>query len=110
MVLLYEWPVNSEKEKTSELLKEIKRNNEAWMCMGDFNEVMWSFGKWGGNSKLWQNKKRFQDFIQYCGLVDLGFFCPSFTWSNSRKGDDNIKERLDRILANSYWKNRYKSV
>lgn len=78
--------------------------------MGDFNEVMWSFEKRGGNSKSWHSMKLFRDVVSHCGLLDLGFTGPSFTWSNGRQGESNIRERLDRTLANSAWKNRYKEI
>lgn len=44
--------------------------------------------------------KKFWDTVSYCGLMDLGYNGPNFTWSNGRRGADNILERLDRALAN----------
>lgn len=40
-------------------------------------------------------------------MVDLGYNGNPFTWSNERDGDDNIKERLDRVLANQAWLDHY---
>lgn len=37
------------------------------------------------------------------GLIDLGFKGPTFTWSNNRTGRANIRERLDRAIANFDW-------
>ena len=45
----------------------------------------------------------FYDFVQTNALVDLGFVGNNFTWSNHRYGRANIKERLDRGLANQGW-------
>jgi len=40
-----------------------------------------------------------------CGLMDLGFQGPRFTWTNkSPNWQHNIKERLDRDLGNVEWK------
>lgn len=45
-----------------------------------------------------------------CALIELGFSGPKFTWNNKRVGAANIKERLDRAVANSSWINRFNKV
>ncbi|XP_059454884.1 uncharacterized protein LOC132185076 [Corylus avellana] len=45
----------------------------------------------------------FVDFVHSNALVDLGFVGNRFTWSNCRMGRANIRERLDRGLANQSW-------
>ena len=45
-----------------------------------------------------------RNFLDNCSLIDLGFKGNSFTWTNKRMGRDNIKERLDRAVANAEWK------
>lgn len=43
---VYGWHATHENEKTWELLNIIKRNNqEDWLCMRNFNEIMWSVEK-----------------------------------------------------------------
>lgn len=42
----------------------------------------------------------FLDFVHSNALIDLGFVGNKFTWSNHRTESDNIRERLDRCLAN----------
>jgi hypothetical protein len=42
----------------------------------------------------------FQDCLQDCGLSDLGFEGPKYTWTNRQKADSNVKVRLDRGVAN----------
>ncbi|CAN1186890.1 hypothetical protein LINPERHAP2_LOCUS38390 [Linum perenne] len=42
--------------------------------------------------------KSFIDTTIFCGLVDLPFFRPRFTWSRN-----NVYSRLDRALVNSAW-------
>jgi hypothetical protein len=38
-----------------------------------------------------------------CGLFDLGFSGPAYTWINMRFSSTPIFERLDRCLANAEW-------
>lgn len=53
-----------------------------------------------GNEKVMGG---FRDALTQCGLNDVIFEGWSYTWSNNRVGDDNIKQRLDRALANDVW-------
>ena len=47
----------------------------------------------------------FRDFINTCGLIDLGFHGSKFNWTNKNLiWRQNIKERLDRGLGNIEWK------
>ena len=53
------------------------------------------------------NKTRmaaFRNCLDKCGLIDLGFHGPRFTWTNkSPMWQTIIKERLDRGLGNADW-------
>ncbi|KAL5565591.1 hypothetical protein UlMin_028755 [Ulmus minor] len=44
----------------------------------------------------------FREAINYCGLADLGFRGPKFTW-NRGNGDRLVQERLDRMLDLEGW-------
>ena len=47
----------------------------------------------------------FRACMDNCGLMDLGFQGPRFTWTNkSSNWHHNIKEQLDRGLGNAEWK------
>jgi hypothetical protein len=48
--------------------------------------------------------QEFQQTLEECNLVDLGFRGPKYTWSNCREGRAIIKERLDRGVANMEWR------
>ncbi|KAG6642416.1 hypothetical protein CIPAW_09G139300 [Carya illinoinensis] len=41
------------------------------------------------------------------GFVDLGCLGPKFTWSNNRHGHNQIRERLNKGLANIQWTNLF---
>jgi exonuclease III len=74
-----------------------------WLLMGDFNYVLSSSEKSGGHSFGSPSHLEFLDFVHSNALVDLGFVGNRYTWSNHRSGRDNIRERLDRGLANQDW-------
>nr|XP_051190257.1 uncharacterized protein LOC127303581 [Lolium perenne] len=42
----------------------------------------------------------FRECLDECGLMDLGFAGPKFTWNNRQEGDDLVRVRLDRAVAN----------
>nr|POF04317.1 hypothetical protein CFP56_16374 [Quercus suber] len=45
----------------------------------------------------------FVEAIDVCGLKDIGFVGPSFTWLYQRSDGVQIRERLDRALATAEW-------
>ncbi|KAL5545920.1 hypothetical protein UlMin_005607 [Ulmus minor] len=44
----------------------------------------------------------FREALSYCGLADLGFRGPKFTWNRGKEAN-LVQERLDRMLGNSGW-------
>ncbi|KAK6123881.1 hypothetical protein DH2020_042372 [Rehmannia glutinosa] len=101
---IYGWPDNSQKWKTCQLMRDINPGiGKPWLCAGDFNEIMWSVEKIRGRFRFDNNMEEFRNTINNCGLTDLGFSGPRFTWTNMQHGDNNIQERLDRALANDVW-------
>ena len=42
--------------------------------------------------------------------MDLGYIGKKYTWSNGQRGDANITERLDRFMANDYWKRAFMRI
>lgn len=45
----------------------------------------------------------FNETINSCGLHDLGYNGPKFTWNYERADGVRIRERLDRALATLEW-------
>lgn len=72
--------------------------------MGDFNVVGSQKEKLGGQPFACSSKSDLSSFINDCGLVDLGFNGNPFSWNSGHHGGANIKERLDRGLANHSWR------
>lgn len=75
-----------------------------WLCLGDFNDITSQQDKRGGNCFAQSSKGGLNSVIFNQGLIDLGFSGNSFTWSNERGGRPNIKERIDRGIANVEWR------
>jgi hypothetical protein len=68
------------------------------MVFGDFNEILYSHEKEGGNHRPQNYMQAFRDALTNCGLEDLGYSGNIFTWKRGR-----IRERLDRAVANEAW-------
>ena len=73
--------------------------NMPWVLLGDFNDLLAKDEKfWGGGGV---GGMRLETVINCCGLMDLGFHGPEFTWTNKNPiWHQNIRERLDRGLGN----------
>ena len=47
--------------------------------------------------------QNFIDTLNWCGLCDLGFTSPKFTWLYQKADGSQIRERLDRAIATVDW-------
>jgi hypothetical protein len=52
----------------------------------------------------------FQQALEDCQLMDLGYCGPKFTWCNGRRGADLNRERLHRAVANQGWSSLFNVV
>ena len=74
------------------------------VVVGDFNCILEEEDKRGGRPFVEDRATReLANFIQDCGLVDLGFVGPRFTWCNNQSGRARVWEQIDRCLATSNW-------
>jgi hypothetical protein len=46
----------------------------------------------------------FRDTLAHCVVFDLGFNGLLWTFDNKKKGERNVKVRLDRAVASPSWK------
>ncbi|KAF7833960.1 reverse transcriptase [Senna tora] len=74
-----------------------------WLVCGDFNDVLHQDEKWGTCEASRSRIRDFQNCLDYCGLTDLGYTGPKFTWCNKRPNGSIVLERLDRFLGNAKW-------
>ncbi|XVE64032.1 hypothetical protein DITRI_Ditri07aG0068900 [Diplodiscus trichospermus] len=78
-----------------------------WLCLGDFNEIMWSNEKTGQCDRRETQMTNFRTALDNCGLNDLGFTGNWFTWERGRTVATNVRERLDRCVATSNWIDKF---
>ena len=72
-----------------------------WVCLGDFNEILYASEKSGGLERSQQQMDGFRRVVNACGFHDLVFKGPEFTWCNRITRDGRIQLRLDRVFATS---------
>jgi len=74
-----------------------------WLRIGDFNEILEDPEKQRGARRLGAQMEEFKHSLEYCQLSDMGFTGSRFTWLNMRRDDQFTKERLDRVVATTYF-------
>ena len=72
-----------------------------WLTIGDFNEITGALEKEGGSNRLRQQMKNFIDTINFCGLRDLGFNGPKFTWIYHRVDGMQVKGKTGQSFGNT---------
>ncbi|XP_040996152.1 uncharacterized protein LOC121242341 [Juglans microcarpa x Juglans regia] len=86
------------------ILRHLNRlQPKRWLCLGDFNEILYHSEKYGGARREEKQIADFRSVLQDCQLKDLGCIQGKYTWSNLRKDYNFTKERLDRVTTNSEW-------
>uniref|UniRef100_A0A803LFT2 RNase H type-1 domain-containing protein n=1 Tax=Chenopodium quinoa TaxID=63459 RepID=A0A803LFT2_CHEQI len=86
---------------------DLPPDDTPWLVLGDLNEVMFPNEKMGGCSFCQSQANDLRMLVDAACLVDLGFNGNPYTWHNAREGCANIRERLDRALANPIWLNTF---
>ncbi|CAM8948389.1 unnamed protein product [Rhodiola kirilowii] len=105
ITLFYGESVVSKRQASWDLLRRLRyQNNMPWVIFGDFNEVCFGWEVRGNRIRGEWQMKSFREALLDCGLTDLGFEGNPFTFSNKRRGDMEVKARLDRVLANAGWR------
>ncbi|XP_042956310.1 uncharacterized protein LOC122292152 [Carya illinoinensis] len=100
----YGHPETAKRHMSWELLRSLKPHpSMAWLCCGDFNELLCQNEKQGGCPRPYKQMETFRHAIMDCSLNPIQTQGPFFTWSNNRKEDEFTKERLDRAMANNNW-------
>ncbi|XLR56294.1 hypothetical protein S83_006966 [Arachis hypogaea] len=90
-------------------LRNIANSMEGdWLIAGDFNEIKVTTEKKGGVATDRSACNLFANWINSCGLIDLGFVGSRYTWRGPKwEGLDRVFKKLDRALSNSFWRTRF---
>ncbi|XP_020242621.1 uncharacterized protein LOC109820840 [Asparagus officinalis] len=77
--------------------------NCPWLVGGDFNAIINSDEKIGGNQMNDAGADDFQNFINSSQLRNIKTTGCFYTWSNKQDSASRVWSRLDRILINDEW-------
>lgn len=93
-----------------DLYRDSTRNHLPWLCLGDFNEILYHWEKAGKKRAETYRLTAFRDFLLQCSLMDLESKGCAFTLLKN-EGDEWVKEEepLKEITA-AFFKNLYTSV
>uniref|UniRef100_A0ACD5Z7B9 Uncharacterized protein n=1 Tax=Avena sativa TaxID=4498 RepID=A0ACD5Z7B9_AVESA len=72
------------------------------VCMGDLNNIMCDVDTTSAHVNKYR-MRTFNSYVKQCGLFDLGYSGPAYTWTNKCFSSTPVFERLDRCLANAEW-------
>lgn len=78
-----------------------------WVTLDDLIRfLMWKTSYLSKQLKL-KGAEKFKDFLNYCLLMELPPKGQLMTWTNNRKNDEVVWERLDRCFVNALWFNYF---
>ncbi|XP_019244439.1 PREDICTED: uncharacterized protein LOC109224308 [Nicotiana attenuata] len=63
--------------------------------------------KKGGNAHKMTKSMPFLKCTMDCSIIDVGFIGSTFTWCNGRILENRVWERLDRVLINTEWSQKF---
>ncbi|XP_074301337.1 uncharacterized protein LOC141632718 [Silene latifolia] len=99
----YGWPAVSDRYLSWELLRVLSRQSSLpWVCIGDFNEILFSTEMKGG-SRPHRQMNNFRAVVDECGLRDVPWEGYNFSYDNRQAGEFNRQSMLDRALCTIQW-------
>ncbi|GMJ02632.1 hypothetical protein HRI_003932400 [Hibiscus trionum] len=104
----YGAPEEQQRAAAWNLLRQINDMPETpWLIIGDFNEIAFLNEKQGGLTRSDRHMREFRRVLSDCEVEDIGYKGRWYTWEKGRFESNNIRERLDRGVANSPWLNLF---
>ncbi|KAK8258621.1 hypothetical protein V6Z12_1Z000400 [Gossypium hirsutum] len=70
------------------------RRADGWVVLGDLKDLL-PDDKEGGCHRSAASFSDFRNFLDKCGLLDVGFVVHPFTWFQKRQGSFNVKESFN---------------
>ncbi|KAL0283664.1 UNVERIFIED_CONTAM: Retrovirus-related Pol polyprotein from type-2 retrotransposable element R2DM [Sesamum radiatum] len=84
--------------------------NEPWLVGGDFNAVLDMSEVCGASGDIRVAMNEFNECILQTGLLSLPMQGERFTWHNCSLDGRSLWKRLDRLLANDVWMDRWPNM
>ncbi|KAI9072192.1 hypothetical protein K1719_045859 [Acacia pycnantha] len=111
-VWIYASPCEQKRHSLWNTFQELESNvSEPWLIAGDFNEIKTPLEQKGGGRVSEARCRKFNDWIQGCGLIDIDAKGPFYTWKGPKwQGLDRVFKRLDRCLCNIQWIEKFENV
>jgi hypothetical protein len=107
----YGHPEWNKRKESWDLLQHLQTYSPmAWLCIGDFNEIVEQSEKWGANPRKEGQMKLFRSALEKCNLSDLGYSGAKFTWTNCQPNGNFINVQLDHAVANTQWCSMFKEA
>lgn len=76
-------------------LKALKpRSSTPWICMGDFNEILYVWEKVGKREADNKRIVAFRDMLNEPSLINIDSHGCTYTWANNREGEDLVKKKI----------------
>ncbi|XP_019166530.1 PREDICTED: uncharacterized protein LOC109162265 [Ipomoea nil] len=92
-----------------ESMAEGPMKDQKWSLIGDFNCILKSEEKRGGQPYSMWKSRDFQNCVDSARLREVVFYGNPFTWWNGRRGEQAVWERLDRGFVNENWEGSLKT-
>ncbi|KAG2663529.1 hypothetical protein I3760_16G034600 [Carya illinoinensis] len=100
----YGHPLTDKRVEGYNILRHLHSfNPKMWLCIGDFNEILFQSEKEGGAPRFVKQMALFKDVLDECQLRTLHFVNGKYTWCNNRTDSTFTKEKLDRAVASFAW-------
>ena len=108
LTCFYGWPKACQKPQSWALLNHLRSIVDGpWCCVDDFNAILHSSEKKSKYPPQFKQMDDFRNLLDDCRLADLGFVGYPYAWNNKRPGLENTQERLDRVVANTGWREKF---
>ncbi|XP_031256491.1 uncharacterized protein LOC116114486 [Pistacia vera] len=100
--------VGKRKELWKELIHHANVSHcEPWGIIGDFNVVRFAGEKKGGSNQWNSQCEEFNDMCKEADIDDLNSIGSFFTWNNRGELNRRIWCKLDKVMCNEHWSNRF---
>ncbi|XP_062085993.1 uncharacterized protein LOC133792101 [Humulus lupulus] len=79
---------------------------DPWVVLGDFNDIL-NRDERIGDRVRYNSNNDFINCVSCCQLEDVKYSGNFYTWSNKQQGSDKIYSKIDRVMANQAWMDRF---